>query len=214
MLRVLICSERDLRPELSGTPIGRNGIELYPARRFEDARLLCSTLSVRVVLVDRDLPAVRGFIQRLRRDPATRHRSVAVLARGEAKELELDLLSVGANAILRLPPDLGWDGRFQKLLSVPARHDARLVVRIEVDTQPECAAAILNLSSGGMLLATHHNLKVNDELRFRFRVPQGASIEGRARVAREAPPTGYGVEFVSVSDGTAIGEYLRSARMG
>jgi CheY-like chemotaxis protein len=213
MLRVLLCSERDLRPELSGTLIRRQGIEVYRAQRFEDARLLCTTLGVRVVLVDRDLPAALAFVRRLRQDPATRRRSVAVLARGELKDLELELVSAGANTVLRLPPDSGWDERFQRLLNVPARHDARLMVRIEVDTEPECAAAMLNLSAGGMLLATHHKLKVNDELGFSFRVPYGASVAGRARVAREAPPTGYGVEFLTVSDGAAIGEYLRSAQM-
>jgi hypothetical protein len=213
MLRVLLCSERDLRPELSGTLIGRQGIELYRAERFEDARLLCTTLGVRVLLVDRDLPAAAAFIQRLRQDPVTRQRSIAVLARGEVKKSEVELLTSGANAIFRLPPDSDWDDRLQRLLSVPVRHDARLVVRIEVDTEPECAAAMLNLSAGGMLLATHHKLRVNDELGFRFRVPYGTSVEGRARVAREAPPTGYGVEFLHVSDRNAIGHYLRSARV-
>src|SRR5262245_5912961 len=216
MLRVLLCSERDMRPELVGTLIGRQGIELYRAENFADARLLCTTLGTRVVLVDRELPEAGLFIRRLRADAATRQRSIAVLAKGDMRDTELDLLSAGANTIFRLPPDPGWDERLTRLLSVPARHEARLVARIEVETEPECAAAILNLSSGGMLLATHHELHVNDELGFRFRVPDGTNVEGRARVAREARPTGYGVEFVSVTNQgrQAIGEYLRSARVG
>ncbi len=214
MLRVLVCSERDLRSELATTLIGRQGIEMYRAESFEDARLLCKTLGTQAVLVDRDLPRAASVIRQLRQDPATRRRSIAVLARGEMQEVEFELLSAGANAIFRLPPDAGWDGRLERLLKVPVRHDARLVVRIEVDTQPECAAAILNLSSGGMLLATHHQLRVNDELGFRFRVPYGVDVEGRARVAREAPPTGYGVEFLNVNNRDAIGEFLRSARVG
>jgi CheY-like chemotaxis protein len=213
MLRILVCSARDLRPELRGTLVGRLGIEVYRAERFEDARLLCKTLGAQVVFVDGDLPSAGDLIRRLRQDPATRPRSIAVLAREGATKQESELLLAGANAIFRLPPDGDFDERLQKLLSVPARHGARLVVRIEVDTQPECAAAMLNLSTGGMLLATGHRLRVNDELGFRFRVPFGANVEGRARVAREAPPTGYGVEFLRVTDPTAIGEYLRSARM-
>jgi CheY-like chemotaxis protein len=214
MLRVLLCSERDLRPDLRGTLIGRLGIEVYRAARFEDAQLLCKTLGARVVLVDRDLPSAESLIRRLRQDPATRPRSVAVLARGGESAQESELLSAGANAIFRLPPDVGWDERLQRLLSVPVRQAARLVVHIEVDTEPECAAAMLNLSAGGMLIATGHRLEVNDELGFRFRVPFGTSVEGRARVTREAPPTGYGVEFLRVSDQNAIGEYLRSAQLG
>jgi CheY-like chemotaxis protein len=214
MLRVLVCSGRDLRAELLDTLIGRLGIEVYRAERFEDAQLLCKTLGAQVVLVDRDLASAGDLIRRLRKDPATRQRSIAILARGDVLMQEFELLSAGANAIFRLPPDVGWDERLQKFLSVPARHGARLIVHIEVDTEPECAAAMLNLSAGGMLLATGHRLRVNDELGFRFRVPIGTSVAGRARVAREAPPTGYGVEFLSVSDQDALGEYLRSARLG
>jgi len=203
-----------LRPELRRTLIGRLGIEVYRAERFEDARLLCKTLGAQVVFVDSDLPSAGDFVRRLRQDPEIRPRSIAVLARGGVTTQESAFLSAGANAIFRLPPDADFDERLQKLLSVPARHGARLMVRIEVDTEPECVAAMLNLSTGGMLLATGQKLRVNDELGFRFRVPFGASVEGRARVAREAPPTGYGVEFLSVSDQSAIGEYLRSARLG
>lgn len=216
MLRVLLCSDRDLRPDLVGTLIGRQGCEIYRAERFEDAKLLASTLGAKAILVDRDFSDAREFVERLRQDPATQKRSIAILARGAMKEEELELLSAGANAILRLPPDEGWNERISKLLTVQARHQARLVVRIEVNTEPECAAAILNLSSGGMLLATHHKLRVNDEMTFRFKLPDGTQVAGRARVAREAPPTGYGVEFVSIREEgkDAVREYLRSARLG
>ena len=216
MLRVLVCSERDLRSDLASTLIGRTGVEIYRVEKFEDAKLLAASLGTKAVLVDRDLPEARAFVERLRSDPATQKRSIGVLARGAMKDEELELLSAGANAIFRLPPDAGWDERLAKLLSVQARQQARLVVRIEVDTQPECAAAILNISSGGMLLATHHKLKVNDALGFRFKLPDGSNVSGRARVAREAPPTGYGVEFTQIDDEgrDAVKEYLRSARLG
>lgn len=216
MLRILVCSERDLRPDLAPTLIGRQNIEVYRAEKFEDARLLGSSLGARAILVDRDLPDARAFIERLREDPATQRRSIAVLARGVMRDEELELITAGANAILRLPPDAGWDERLSKLLTVQARQLARLVVRIEVAMHPESAAAILNLSAGGMLLATPHVLKINDELGFRFKLPDGSLVSGRARVAREAPPTGYGVEFVSI-DGEgkdSVLEYLRSARLG
>lgn len=216
MLRILVCSERDLRPDLAPTLIGRQNIEIYRAEKFEDAKLLGSTLGAKVILVDRDLPEARAFIQRLREDKATQRRSIAVLARGAMQDVELDLMSAGANAILRLPPDAGWDDRLSKLLTVQVRQQARLVVRIEVATEPESAAAILNVSAGGMLIATPLKLRVNDELGFRFKLPDGSLVAGRARIAREAPPTGYGVEFVSLADGSrdAIRDYLRSARLG
>ena len=216
MLRVLICSERDLRPELAGTLIGRQGIEVYRVEKFSDARLVGSSLGVQVILVDRELPETAAFIRRLRKEPATQKRSIAVLTRGSMRNSDLELLAAGANAIFRLPPDEGWDERFSKLLKVPERQQARIVVHVEVATEPECAAAILNLSSGGMLLATHHALRVSDELKFRFTVPDGKSVVGHGRVAREAPPTGFGVEFLNLEgEGRdAVLGFLRSARMG
>jgi len=216
MLRVLICSERDLRPELAPTLIGRQGIEMYRVEKFADARLVGSSLGVQVILVDAQFPDAAAFIKKLRKEPATRNRSIAVLTRGSMQSSDLELLAAGANAIFRLPPDAGWDERFQKLLSVPVRQQARMLVHIEVATEPECAAAALNISSGGMLLATHHALHVSDELNFRFNLPDTRLVRGRGRVAREAPPTGFGVEFIDLEgEGKdAVLSFLRSARMG
>jgi hypothetical protein len=216
VLRVLICSETDLRPALASTMVGRQGIEVFRAVRFQDARLLASTLGPQAILIDRDLTGVRAFIERLREDEATRQRSVAVLARGDLQPMEIELLEAGANAILRLPPDAGWDARLSRLLTVPGRQEARLVVRVEAETQPESAAAILNLSVGGMLLATPLPLHVNDEIGFRFRLPDGTAIAGRGRVAREVGNTGYGVEFSSLDQAgrDAIRAFQRAARLG
>lgn len=216
MLRVLICSEVDLRSLLAPTLVGRQGIEVFRAERFEDVRLLASTLGTQLILVDRDLPKVREFIERLRQDPATGERSLAVLAVGDMQPLELELLEAGANGIFRLPPDEGWDDRLSRLLKVPVRQEARLLVRIAASTEPESAAAILNLSAGGMLLATPLALQMNDEISFRFRLPDGTTVASVGRVAREATNTGYGVEFAPLDETSreAIRSFLRSARLG
>lgn len=216
MLRALICSRRDLRPELAETVIGRQGVEVYRVEKFADARLVGSSLGVQVILVDRDFPNAAGFIRQLRQEPLTRDRSIAVLARGSRPDADTEVLSAGANAILRLPPDAGWDERFSKLLTVPVRQQARLLVHIEVMSDPEYPAAILNLSPGGMLLATHRALQVGDEIGFRFTLPDKTTVTGRGRVARDARPAGFGVEFISLEDEgkDAVLTFLRSARLG
>ncbi len=215
LLRVLVCSEKDWRPDLAPTLIGRQGIEVYRVQKFEDAKLVGSSLGAQLILVDRELPECRAFVERLRSDPATQKRSIGILARGEMQDDELELLGAGANGIFRLPPDADWDDRISRLLKVPQRQQARLVVHIAVATQPECAAAILNLSSGGMLLATHNGLRVRDELGFRFRLPDGSEVAGTGRVARAAPPTGYGVEFLDMRGNgrEAVNSFLRSNRL-
>lgn len=215
MLRALVCSEHDLRPELSETLIGREGIEVYRVRTLADARLVSASLGVQVILVDRDLPAGPQFVRQLRQEPATRDRSIAVLARGESAGSEQEMREAGANAILRLPPDAEWDRRFSKLLTVPVRQDARVVARIDVSTASEIPAAILNLSPGGMLLFTRQQLRVGDEVKFRFALPGQGNVTGRGRVARETPPTSFGVEFVALEGGgkDAVLEFLRAVRM-
>ncbi|MEO8499596.1 MAG: PilZ domain-containing protein [Vicinamibacteria bacterium] len=215
ILRVLICSQRDLRPELTATLIGREGIEVYRVEKFSDARLVGSSLGVQVILVDRDFPNAANFIQKLRLEPATRDRSIAVLTRGFRRGSDEEMLAAGANAVLRLPPDSEWDDRFTRLLSVPVRQQARMLVHIDVSTEPEYPAAIINLSPGGMFLATHRALHQGDELMFRFSLPDRTMIVGRGRVAREALPMGYGVEFLDL-DGEgkqAVMSFLRSARL-
>jgi CheY-like chemotaxis protein len=215
VLRVLICSKRDLRPDLAATLIGREGIEVYRVEKFADAKLVGSSLGVQVILMDRDLPNAAAFIRQLRQEPATRDRSIAILSRGAKPEHDQEYLAAGANAILRMPPDRAWDERFSKLLTVPVRQQARMLIHIDVGIEPEYPAAILNLSPGGMLLATHRTLRKGDEIMFRFSLPDKTMIVGRGRVAREALPTGYGVEFIDLGPGEkqAVGDFLRSARL-
>lgn len=212
-LRVLICSPRDVRPELAQTIIGRQGIEVYRVAKFADAKLVASSLGVQVILVDRDFPDASGFIRKLRAEPGTRARSIAVLTRTASKES--DLVAAGANGVFRVPPDSTWDDRFLKLLKVPVRQQARLVIHIQAEGEPEYPAAILNLSPGGMFLATHHTLRKGDGLSFRFTLPDRTAVSGRGRVAREAPPQGVGVEFLEL-DGEGkdvVQDFLHSRSM-
>jgi len=215
MLRVLICSRRDLRPELAETLIGRQGIEVYRVEKMADARLVGPSLGVQVILVDREFPDAAAFIRQLRKEPATRDRSIAVLSRRPPQDSGQELLAAGANAVLRLPPDATWDERFSKLLTVPVRQQARLPVHIKLPTELASEAAVLNLSPGGMLVFTHHPLKVGDEFKFRLPVSEGTIVIGRGRVTRDARPAGFGVEFVELEgDGKeAVMNFLRSARL-
>jgi hypothetical protein len=216
MLRLLLYSPRDLRPELAATVIGRQAVELYRVKDISDLRLLASTLDPQAILVDRDVDDVRGLIETLRKEPATRARSLAVLAHGDFQPWEVELLEAGANAILRLPPGGDWDERLARLLRVPVRQDGRLPVHFAMESEPECGAEIVNLSARGMLLAPRGTLAVHDSLRFRFTLPDGAAVAGEGRVVRMAEEDGCGVEFSRLSDAarSAIEQYLRSARLG
>lgn len=217
MPSVLICSHQDdLLNELAPTLLGRGGIDRFKAGRLEDARLLAKTTRPGLVLLDRDLPKVRDFLEAFREEPATRNGSIAIVARGDIDPSELELLELGANAILRLPADPGWDDRLARLLKVPLRQEARLPVQMTVHTETAGQASIthaLNLSVTGMLVESTAPLLLFQEISFRFKLPDGSHVAGRGRAIRQAAPNQYGVEFVKLEHESkdAIGDYVRSA---
>ncbi len=216
MPSVLICSKKDLLNELAPTLLGRDGIDRFRAARLEDARLLAKTTRPSLVLLDRDLPKVRDFLEAFREEPATRNGSIAILAHGDFEPSELELLELGANAILRLPPDFGWDDRLSKLLKVPLRQESRLPIQMTVHTEAEGQASVthaLNLSVNGMLVESTSPLTLFQEMSFRFKLPDGSKVAGRGRAVRQAAPNQYGVEFVKLESESkdAIGDYVRSA---
>ena len=219
MPSVLICAQRDLSRDLAATLLGRGGIDRFKAARLEDARLLARTTRPGLVLLDRDLPRVRELLETFREEPATHARSIAVLAHGDIEPAELELLELGANAILRLPPDAGWDDRLSKLLKVPLRQEARMPVQIALESASGAgsdAVQALNLSVTGMLLESRAALELFQELRFRFQLPDGSRLAVRGRVVRQAGPAQYGVEFVDLEHAgkDAINDYVRSGAVG
>ena len=216
ILRVLLCSKRDLKTELAPTLIGRQGIEVYRIEKVDDVRLVSSSLGVQMILVDDEFPEAAGFIRKLRKEPSTRNRSIAVLTRSQTQGGDQALLVAGANAIFSLPPDPGWDDRFSKLLEVPVRQHARMDLHIKLPTELAFEAAIFNLSLGGMLLSTPRTLHVGDEFKFRLPLTDATVVVGRGRVTRDARPAGFGIEFVELDgDGKdAVLNFLRSAQVG
>ena len=212
MPSVLICSQKDLLQLMGSTLLGRGGIDRFKASRLQDAQLLAKTTRPALVLLDRDMPKVREFLEVFREEPATRKGSIAILAYGDIEPSELELLELGANAILRLPPDDGWDERVSKLLKVPQRLEARLPIQMTVQTQGGDAQA-LNLSITGMLVQSSVQLQLFQEMTFRFKLPDGTLVAGRARAMRQAAPGQYGLEFVSLESDSkdAIHDYVRSA---
>ena len=199
MAAALICSQRDLQPELGHTVLWRTGIERHVATRLEEARMMAVAAKPDIVVVDRDLPGADKLIAGLREDPATRGLSIAIVARGDMDPAEVELLEAGANAILRLPPGPDWDERLIRLLDVPVRREARLPVEFGVDTfgsgvAERFPAQALNLSRSGILIETSTDLGIGDELELEFPL-DGETVMGRGRVVRRGDPHLFGVQF-------------------
>lgn len=222
MLRIIICSDRDLSSELGGTVVGRGGLDRFYSIRIEEIRRLSAAVSPQAILVDRDLPEARSLIEALRKEPTTRERSIAVLARGTPRPLEKELLTAGANTVLRLPPDREWDARLARLLDVAGRQDTRLDVQFAVVAQAGAAEAdgdssaqAVNISPTGMRLHTTLPLAIGQQILFRFDLPGGEEIAGPGRVARRAGAGMFGIEFESLDTASqqAIRNYVRSIQL-
>jgi CheY-like chemotaxis protein len=183
------------------------------AASFEDALSAAVSQRPHLIVVDRDLPRALRLVEDLRREAKTRTISIAVGARGDFSDLELQLLQAGANAIVRLPAGSEWDVRLSDLMRVPARRATRVPVRIEFQGETAAVAtvwgAILNLSGTGMLVDVSQTLAMGAELQFRFLIPgERESIQGSGQVVREERAKRYGVHFERLA-GSASERILR-----
>jgi hypothetical protein len=150
-------------------------------------------------------PTAADIVKSIRREPATRALSIAVLAPDEFSPKELALLEAGANGVLRLPADEEWDKRLARLLQVATRKQARVPIHLQLEasfgeSEVPFTADTVDISETGMLIESPMRLGLGHELNFAFQLPdQPRLISGQARVARLAPGSRCGVEFTSLS---------------
>jgi hypothetical protein len=218
MVSALICSPTALEDELQDTLVFRNGFDRHLARRADDALMLAIEVRPGLVIIDADLMDAPQLITGLRGGEATRHTSIVVIARGDFDPDEVELLEVGANAILRLPASEDWTPRLERLLHVPLRKEIRLPVDLKVEAfaagvpEPEPGEAV-NLSTRGMLLETWASLHTGDDIDLCFRLPPDAQdLRAAGRVVRLAGPSRFGVEFTELGSDVPprIARYLET----
>jgi hypothetical protein len=207
MVKVVICSEERLDETLEETALWREDVERVKTQSASDVSSLVREHGADLLVVHRDVAGAVELVRALRRAPETRKLSMVIVAPEDFNPLDVELLEVGANAILRLPPNLEWDERLTRLMSVPVRRDVRFSVEFEVLAQSggvveTLAANALNLSVSGMLIESPRPLRVGEDLDFHFRLPDHDEvIRGCARVMRVAGPRRYGIEFYGLEGG-------------
>lgn len=155
-----------------------------------------------LAVVERDVPWAADFIREVREDDATKGTSIAVYAPGEIDPVEMDLLSAGANAVLRLPVTRDWDKRLARLVHVPPRQAVRVPVFVEVEAEGAVRTTLgtsVNLSENGILIQARA-LDLGSELVFAFRLPAATEpVRGRAKVVRVGSDDNFGLEFSEIS---------------
>ncbi len=204
MALALICSASSVEVDLAQTVFRRRDFSRHLASSIDDAMSSAHKLRPTLILLDRDTSWAERLIAALRRDVSTRSIPIVVVARGAANASESALLDSGADTVLRLPADASCAEDLGRLVGVPLRREERVPVQLHLDAQVGddlIAATILNISQRGMLLHSTVPLHAGDSITFAFRLP-GASalVTGSARVVREATPTLFGIEFLSIDD--------------
>jgi len=206
MITVLLCSVKPLDDLLNGTLLWREDVNRRLAHSVDEAEQVVKQGEVDILVVDRDLPGASELIGALRKDLQTRNLSIAVVADGDFEAGEIELLSAGAWAILRLPPDAEWEERLARLMSVPARKDVRLEVSFEIEMGDaggitSAVATTLNLSARGMLIECAFPLQLGDVLDLRFQLPGAEhTILGCGRIVRQAGRNRFGLEFYGLEN--------------
>jgi hypothetical protein len=206
--KILICAPDPLTDDLHDTVIWREGNERHVAATFEEAYVLAVAVHPDLIVVERDLPRALRLIEDLRRDAATRAVSIAVAARGDLLDLELQLLQAGANALIRLPAGQEWDERLSHLMRVPPRRATRVPVRLQFQGKTLVETiwgAVLNLSATGMLVEVTGPLGVGADLDFRFLLPDsGEPVRGTGQIVRDGNKGRFGVHFYGLEGNGAV----------
>jgi CheY-like chemotaxis protein len=200
MPSVLLVSPKPFNvADVQRTVLGRQGVEHYSVRSFDEAQTMVLAARPELVLLDRDMPRAEDFVAKVRADASTRHLSIAVFARGEFQVGEVSLLESGANAVLRLPVNEEWDQRLVKLMSVPLRREARFPVHLRLSDPIKSGDGVglaLNLSLHGMLVEASVPLRLHDRLLFAFRIHKSEDkVSGAGRIVRQSGGGHFGLEF-------------------
>jgi PilZ domain-containing protein len=200
--RVLVgCTDaRRAAEDLAGTLLWRHDVKRQVVTEFGAAHAAIRERPS-LVLIQRDVPWAADFIREVREGDTTRATSIAVYAPGEIDPVEMDLMSFGANAVLRLPVTPDWDKRLARLLEVPPRRAVRVPVFVEVEAAGATRTTLgtsVNLSETGILIQAQ-SLDQGSEITFAFRLPGAtAPVRGRARVVRMTAEDGCGLEWSEI----------------
>ena len=203
MLRVLVgCNDTGRAAlDLARTLLWRRDVDRQVVTALGAARAAVRDRPS-LVLFERDVPWAPEFIREVREDDATKATSIAVYAPGEVDPVEMELMSAGANAVLRLPVTRDWDKRLARLLQVPPRQAVRVPVFVEVEAEGAIRTTLgtsVNLSENGLLIEAQA-LDIGSDLGLAFRLPGAQDpVRGRARVVRVAADDSFGLEFSDIS---------------
>jgi len=207
VLKVLVVGPESLSGTLGPTVLGRPDIDRVHIETGGGAIAAAEKARPHMVVIDLPRAEAVALVQGLRRNETTRPTAIVWLNRADPPEAESELAVAGANAVIPVPPDpFLWDRRLEELLSVPARRNRRLPVRLRdwssfVSDADEAEGWVINIGARGVLLESPRELGLATKVGLTLDLPGAASpvaVVGQVvRLAgEEAGLFRVGIEFL------------------
>jgi DNA-binding response OmpR family regulator len=207
MATVVFCSGRPAAAELGSTVLFRAGIEREEFPNLPAAQNRLNAGGVALLIVEKTLPGLDSFLKNLRKSPTLKRTSVGVLSRDGFDPNEIELLSSGANAILRLPADDEFDRRVSSLIEIPPRRDIRVPVQLQIEALAGFGSTVpvlaLNISISGMLVESSYELSVGDDISIASQLVEnsGQIFRATGKIVRRTPRGQFGIRFADIVEG-------------
>ena len=207
VLKVLVVGPDSLSGELGPTVLGRPDIDRVHVEDPGGAVEAAERSRPHLVVIDLPRPDAASLVRALRREEVTRPTAIVWLNRADPPDAETELAVAGANAVIPVPIDpFLWDRRLEELLSVPARRNQRIPVRLRdwsrfVSGADEDDGSILNIGARGVLLESTRELELGTKVGLTVDLPGGGSpVALVGQVVRLAGEEGglfrVGIEFL------------------
>jgi len=230
--KVVLADDVELFLMLEKSFFKREEFELKTARNGSEALAAIREMKPDLVFLDLFMPEMNGdeCCRIVKNDEACRHIPIImVTTAGRDEDLER-CRSAGCDEIVHKPINRhDFMATARRLLQVeergPERYSARLRVHYGTSSDDLLYDYSIDLSTGGLFLASDHPLPLNSPLRMEFILPTSekaiccnarvAWVNGANRIRKSTLPTGMGVQFLdlTLADMDAIRQYIESVNL-
>ncbi|HTP66454.1 MAG TPA: TIGR02266 family protein [Geobacteraceae bacterium] len=230
--KIVIADDVELFLMLEKTFFNREGFELITARNGREALEAIRNERPDLVFLDLHMPEMDGdeCCRHVKGDDMLRHIPI-VMVTSAGREADVERCrSAGCDEIVHKPINRhDFMATARRFLQVTERSAQRFGVRLRVHYGAFPGDLLndysIDLSTGGLFLATDHILSADTPLNMEFMLPENeATIRCKGRVAwindkegrkKTSLPAGMGVQFLdlTLADLDAIRDYIKKANL-
>jgi uncharacterized protein (TIGR02266 family) len=228
--KILIADDVNFFLKLEKSFLQRDEIDILTARNGQEAYDLIVLCRPDLVLLDMYMPEMNGdeCCRRIKNNAELSHIPVIMVTAGEDDQ-RAQCRDAGCDDIILKPFDReAFVGTVQKFLKVAQRADVRVPLKMEVKygSGQLLTGYSVDLSAGGLFLATEHLLSIDASLSLKFYLPDQvqpicclgsvAWLNSPESPCDQALPIGMGIRFLNlaIEDMSQIRELLQANRSG